>query len=78
MTDLEVSPQSMTIAKELSERVDEDGGIALIIDYGQDAPPGDTLRVSIYTFLNMITKRKLSTKFIYLRLSNNTSKLTPC
>lgn len=52
MTDLEVSPQSMTVAKEISDRVDEDGGIALIIDYGQDSPPGDTLRVICQVKIN--------------------------
>ncbi|XP_077298135.1 protein arginine methyltransferase NDUFAF7 homolog, mitochondrial [Arctopsyche grandis] len=44
LSELEVSPQSITIAKELSSRVDEFGGIALIVDYGTDGPQADTFR----------------------------------
>jgi NADH dehydrogenase [ubiquinone] 1 alpha subcomplex assembly factor 7 len=42
---LEVSPAREAFAQELGRRLAEQGGLALIIDYGEDgAPPHDTLQ----------------------------------
>lgn len=41
---IEISPKSLAIAKQLAERVDRDGGIALIADYGHEGDKGDTFR----------------------------------
>ena len=38
---LEVCPQGMGLAAELAKRVSQEGGAALVVDYGRDAPlPG--------------------------------------
>ena len=44
---LEVSPESAIVVKTLSTRIAEDGGFALIADYGHDGEKGDTFRVNI-------------------------------
>ena len=44
---LEVSPESAVVVKTLSNRIAEDGGVALIADYGHDGEKGDTFRVNI-------------------------------
>ncbi|XP_045504710.1 protein arginine methyltransferase NDUFAF7 homolog, mitochondrial [Colias croceus] len=43
-TELEVSPRSLGIARQLAERVDQFGGLALIADYGHEGEKGDTFR----------------------------------
>ena len=43
---LEVSPESALVIQALSQRISEDGGCALIADYGHDGEKGDTFRVS--------------------------------
>ncbi|XP_063832068.1 protein arginine methyltransferase NDUFAF7 homolog, mitochondrial [Ostrinia nubilalis] len=43
-TEIEVSPRSLGIARQLAQRVDECGGIALIADYGHEGEKGDTFR----------------------------------
>jgi hypothetical protein len=41
---LEISPLAFSTVEELSQRVVRDGGAALLIDYGEGFPQGDTLR----------------------------------
>ncbi|XP_041969904.1 protein arginine methyltransferase NDUFAF7 homolog, mitochondrial [Aricia agestis] len=43
-TELEISPRSLGIARQLAYRVDQDGGLALIADYGHNGEKGDTFR----------------------------------
>ncbi|KAL4703359.1 hypothetical protein ACJJTC_013125 [Scirpophaga incertulas] len=43
-TEIEISPRSLGIARQLAERVDQYGGIALITDYGHEGTKGDTFR----------------------------------
>ncbi|XP_013192686.1 protein arginine methyltransferase NDUFAF7 homolog, mitochondrial [Amyelois transitella] len=43
-THLEISARSLGIARQLAQRVDEFGGIALIADYGHEGEKGDTFR----------------------------------
>ncbi|XP_059060960.1 protein arginine methyltransferase NDUFAF7 homolog, mitochondrial [Achroia grisella] len=43
-TELEISARSLGIARQLAQRVDEYGGIALIADYGHEGEKGDTFR----------------------------------
>ncbi|XP_072945581.1 protein arginine methyltransferase NDUFAF7 homolog, mitochondrial [Epargyreus clarus] len=43
-TELEISPRSLGIARQLAQRVDEYGGLALIADYGHEGEKGDTFR----------------------------------
>lgn len=57
-TELEISARSLGIARQLSDRVDQDGGIALIADYGHEGEKGDTFRVSIAKPKEGIDKRK--------------------
>lgn len=42
---LEISPDSALIIQSLSKRIVEDGGCALIADYGHSGEKGDTFRV---------------------------------
>lgn len=42
---IEICPQALTLAQSLAQRVAEDGGGALLIDYGREHPPyGDSLQ----------------------------------
>ncbi|KAK8375002.1 hypothetical protein O3P69_010967 [Scylla paramamosain] len=41
---IEVSPEAAVLCKELASRIEEDGGIALIIDYGHNGVDTDTFR----------------------------------
>ncbi|KAJ0172556.1 hypothetical protein K1T71_011695 [Dendrolimus kikuchii] len=43
-TELEISARGLGIARQLAQRVDEFGGIALIADYGHEGEKGDTFR----------------------------------
>lgn len=40
----EISNESILLINHLADRIVEDGGIALIADYGKDGLPGDTFR----------------------------------
>lgn len=40
----ELSPESILLMEHLADRIEEDGGIALVADYGKDGQPGDTFR----------------------------------
>lgn len=50
-TELEISPRGLGIARQLANRVDQFGGLALIADYGHSGEKGDTFRV-IFKILN--------------------------
>lgn len=41
---IEVSPEAAVLCQELATRIEEDGGIALIMDYGHDGKDMDTFR----------------------------------
>ncbi|XP_049878295.1 protein arginine methyltransferase NDUFAF7 homolog, mitochondrial [Pectinophora gossypiella] len=43
-TELEISARSLGIGRQLAERVDQDGGLALVADYGHEGEKGDTFR----------------------------------
>lgn len=47
-SELEVSARALGLARQLAERVDQYGGIALIADYGHEGEKGDTFRVCVY------------------------------
>lgn len=40
----EISTESILLIDHLADRIVEDGGVALIADYGKDGQPGDTFR----------------------------------
>ena len=42
-----MSSESAVVVKTLSKTIAEDGGVALIADYGHDGEKGDTFRVNI-------------------------------
>ncbi|XP_045453600.1 protein arginine methyltransferase NDUFAF7 homolog, mitochondrial [Melitaea cinxia] len=42
--ELEISPRALGIARQLANRVDQHGGLALIADYGHNGDKGDTFR----------------------------------
>jgi SAM-dependent MidA family methyltransferase len=42
---LEFCPESIVVSQSISERIKKCGGAALIIDYGQNAPFSNSLRV---------------------------------
>lgn len=44
---IEVCPQALKLTAEIAKRVGEDGGGALIVDYGDDKPISDSLQVCI-------------------------------
>lgn len=44
---MEVCPEAGVIAQQLAQRLEEDGGIALIADYGHTGDKTDTFRVSL-------------------------------
>ncbi|KAJ3091129.1 NADH dehydrogenase [ubiquinone] complex I, assembly factor 7 [Quaeritorhiza haematococci] len=41
---VEISPESTAIARQMGERIKNSGGTALIVDYGEDHVPTDSLR----------------------------------
>lgn len=41
-----MSPKSLAVARQMAQRVDQHGGIALIADYGHEGEKGDTFRVN--------------------------------
>jgi len=43
-SDLEFSLEAVQIYEQLTQRLEEDGGILLIVDYGHDGTKGDTFR----------------------------------
>ncbi|KAG6461459.1 hypothetical protein O3G_MSEX012652 [Manduca sexta] len=43
-TELEISARGLGVARQLAQRVDEFGGLALIADYGHEGEKGDTFR----------------------------------
>lgn len=47
-TELEISARSLGVARQLAQRVDKHGGIALIADYGHEGEKGDTFRVCTF------------------------------
>jgi len=51
---LELCPEAFKIMNHISERLEEDGGAAVVVDYGHSGEKTDTFRVSI----NYSAKRK--------------------
>ena len=43
---VEIAPEGGVIAEELTQRIKEDGGFALVADYGHNGDKSDTFRVS--------------------------------
>lgn len=52
--ELEISPQSYLLVRDLASRIVEDGGVVLIADYGHEGEKTDTFRVSIRVFTSNI------------------------
>ena len=42
---VEICPQAGVIMEEISSRIEADGGMSLVIDYGHDGTKTDTIRV---------------------------------
>lgn len=54
---LEVCPQGMRLAAELAKRVSQEGGAALVVDYGRDAPYPDSLQaIREHSFVHMLSQ----------------------
>ena len=49
----EVCPEGIVMTKQLAARIREDGGSALIADYGEDGTKKNTLRVSFLSFFSL-------------------------
>lgn len=49
-TELEISMKGLAVARQLAERVDQNGGLVLIADYGHEGEKGDTFRVNMNYF----------------------------
>ena len=52
---VEVCPQALKITQEIGKRVGEDGGGALVIDYGEDKLISDSLQVSCHIQIIIVT-----------------------
>jgi len=63
---VEVCPESGVIVQKLANRIAEDGGAALIVDYGHDGTKTDTFRVSaiIFNFLRLSNAYSILNKFV--------------
>lgn len=48
---VEVCPQAMKVTAEIAKRVGEDGGGALIVDYGDDKIVSDSLQVCLWIII---------------------------
>lgn len=58
---LEVCPQALGLAGELGKRVSQEGGAALVIDYGRDEPYGDSMQaIKDHSFLPMLAQPGLA------------------
>ena len=68
----EVCPEGLVLAKELASRVMEDGGAALIADYGEETITKNTLRVS---GLQLITLLKVSLYVIVMEGAGGQGRL---
>lgn len=55
---VEVSPQSGVIMQHIASRLEDHGGIVLVIDYGHDGTKTDTFRVSEQQNLDIINLNK--------------------
>lgn len=54
--EIEISPQSIAMAETLAARVESQGGAALLIDYGQDAPyPGSLQAIKDHRFIHFLS-----------------------
>lgn len=51
---IEISKESISIVKHLAERIEENGGIALIADYGHNGEGTDTFRVRYFLITNCV------------------------
>ncbi len=63
---MEVCPESGVIVQKLANRIAEDGGAALIVDYGHDGTKNDTFRVSaiIVNSLRLSNAYSILNKFV--------------
>lgn len=50
---MEVCPEGGVIVQKLANRIAEDGGAALIVDYGHDGTKTDTFRVSAIIVISL-------------------------
>lgn len=50
---MEVCPEGGVIVQKLASRIAEDGGAALIVDYGHDGTKTDTFRVSVMNVISL-------------------------
>ena len=58
---LEICPQGMGLAAELANRVSQEGGAALVVDYGRDAPYPDSLQdIREHSFVHMLSQPGLA------------------
>ncbi|CAK0783585.1 hypothetical protein CVIRNUC_006784 [Coccomyxa viridis] len=58
---LEVCPQGMGLAAELAKRVSQEGGAALVVDYGRDAPYPDSLQaIREHSFVHLLSQPGLA------------------
>lgn len=53
LNQVEVCPQALKLTHEIAKRVGEDGGGALIIDYGEDKLIADSLQVKLLSGLKL-------------------------
>lgn len=58
---MEVCAEGGVIAQKLANRIADDGGAALIVDYGHDGTKTDTFRVSAMMVTSLAFSQSLST-----------------
>ena len=66
---VEVCPQAIKITADIAKRVGEDGGGALIVDYGDDSIVSDSLQVCFALFVEFVKQFDL----FYLYMHSNFS-----
>ena len=64
---VEVSPESGTVIQKMSERIQDQGGRALIIDYGHDGTKTDTFRVTWRVYSGYIHLNSKTTNSSFCR-----------
>lgn len=66
---VEVCPQAMKITADIAKRVGEDGGGALIVDYGDDSIVSDSLQVCFIVFVEFVKQFDLFCLYIHSEFS---------